>query len=123
VKKDFEQCKKWILERMCKDQTVESVTGSLAHFLTIPHEQLEEHNVCLPVFFVTPIRSFSTTRMERVWVTWTRKQRTMDIDSGEQVAEEKVVAGLLGKFADEKKAGMNSYIVALFKFYRELHFA
>ena len=43
----------------------------------------------------------------------------MDIDSGKQV-EEKVVAGLLGKFADEMKAGMNSYIVALFKFYEEL---
>ena len=51
------------------------------------------------------------------------KAETMDIDSGEQVAEEKVVAGLLGKFADEKKAGRNSYIVALFKFYKELHFA
>ena len=41
------------------------------------------------------------------------KAETMDIDSGEQVAEDEVVAGLLGKFADEKKAGMNSYIVAL----------
>ena len=35
---------------MCKDQTVESVTDSLAHFLTAPHEQLEEHHVCLQSF-------------------------------------------------------------------------
>ena len=51
------------------------------------------------------------------------KAETMDIDSGEQVAEDEVVANLLGKVADEKKAGMNSYIVALFRFYKELHFA
>merc|ERR1719414_1239648 len=47
----------------------------------------------------------------------------MDIASGEEITEEKVAAGLLGKLADEKKAGMSSFIVALFKFYKELHFA
>ena len=51
------------------------------------------------------------------------KAETMDIDSGEQVAEEEVVADLLGNFADEKKVGRNSYIVAPFKFFNELHFA
>ena len=44
------------------------------------------------------------------------KAGTRDIDSGEQVAEEKVVHDLLGNLADEKKAGRNSYIVVLFPF-------
>ena len=44
------------------------------------------------------------------------KAGTRDIDSGEQVGEEKVVDDLLGNLADEKKAGRNSYIVALFQF-------
>ena len=115
MKQDFEECKKWILERMCKDQTVESVTGSLAHFLTIPHEQLEEHRVCLQSFRYSGQTLFYHEGVADVGDV-DAKAETMDIDSGEQVAEEKVVAGLLGKFAGEKKAGMNSYIVALFKF-------
>ena len=51
------------------------------------------------------------------------KAETMDIASDEEITKEKVVAGLLGELADEKKAGMSSFIVALFKFYEELHFA
>jgi len=105
---------------MCKDQTVESVTGSLAHFLTIPHEQLEEHHVCLQSFrYSDQILFYHKDGADVGDVDG--KAETRDVDSGEQVAEEKVVADLLGKFADEKKAGMNSYIVALFKLYKELH--
>ena len=59
------------------------------------------------------------------------KAETMDIASGEEITKEEVVAGLLGKLAYEKKAGMSSlfhcgavcFIVALFKFHEELHFA
>ena len=102
MKKDFEQCKKWILERMCKDQTVESVTGSLAHFLTVPHEQLEEHHVCLQSF------RYSDQILFNHEGDGDAKAETMDIDSGEQVAEEKVVADLLGNLADQKKAGRNT---------------
>ena len=87
MKKDSEQCKKWILERMCKDQTVESVTGSLAHFLTIPHEQLEEHNVCLQSFRYSDQILFYHDGGADVGDV-DAKAETMDIDSGEQVAEE-----------------------------------
>ena len=107
---------------MCKEQTVESVTGSLAHFLIIPHEQLEEHYVCLQSFLYSDQILFYVEGGADVGDVGA-KAETMDIDSGEQVAEDEVVAGLLGKFADEKKAGMNSYIVALFKLKKELHFA
>ena len=37
------------------------------------------------------------------------KAESRDIDSGEQVAEEKVVADLLGNLADQKKAGRNTF--------------
>ena len=37
------------------------------------------------------------------------KAETRDIDSGEQVAEEKVLADLLGNLADQKKAGRNTF--------------
>ena len=108
MKKDFEQCKKWILERMCKDQTVESVTGSLAHFLTIPHEQLEEHHVCCQSFrYSDQILFYHEDGADVGDVDATAETR--DIDSGEQVAEEKVVADLLGNLADKKKAGRNTF--------------
>ena len=35
VKKDFEECKQWILERMCKSLTVESVTGIFYYHLSV----------------------------------------------------------------------------------------
>ena len=37
------------------------------------------------------------------------KAETMDIDSGKQIAEEKVVADLLGNLADQKKARRNTF--------------
>ena len=51
------------------------------------------------------------------------KAETMDIASGKEITKEKVFVGLLGKLADDKKAGMSSFIEALFKFYKELHLA
>ena len=108
MKKDFEECKKWILERMCKDQTVESVTGSLAHFLTIPHEQLEEHRVCLQSFrYSYQIFFYHEDGADVGDVD--AKAETMDIDSGEQVDEEKGVTDLLRNLADQKKAGRNTF--------------
>jgi len=125
VKKDFEECKQWILERMCKSQTVESVTGTLTHFLIepfVPHEQSEEHYICLQSFrYSDQILFYHEGGVDVGDVD--AKAETMDIASGEEVTEEKVAAGLLGKLAEEKKAGMSSFIVALFKFYKELHFA
>ena len=40
-----------------------------------------------------------------MWGDADAKAETRDIDSGEQVAEEKVVADLLGNLADQKKEG------------------
>ena len=73
----------------------------------------------LPVFFVTPIRSLSTTRVERMWVTWTRKHRRGTSTLASK-SRRRWLLIFRGNLADQKKAGMNSYIVALFKFKKEL---
>jgi len=44
INKTFDEAKDWIMERMCKEQQVESVMGQLTHFLIepmVPHQQEE----------------------------------------------------------------------------------
>ena len=107
---------------MSKDQRVESITGTLTHFLIEPFVRHEQHYVCLQSFGHSDQILFDHEGGVDVGDV-DAKAETMDTASGEESTKEDVVAGLLGELADEKKAGMSSFIVALFNFYKELHFA
>ena len=46
INKTYDEAKAWVMERMCKEQQVETVTGQLTHFLIepmVPHKQEQEH--------------------------------------------------------------------------------
>ena len=50
VNKTFDEAKQWVMDRMCKEQKVEHVTGQLTHFLVepfVPHKQEQEHYICM----------------------------------------------------------------------------
>ncbi|CAE7587075.1 ACLY, partial [Symbiodinium necroappetens] len=50
VNKTFDEAKQWVMDRMCKEQQVEHVTGQLNHFLVEPfvlHKQEQEHYICM----------------------------------------------------------------------------
>ena len=106
---------------MSKDQRVESITGTLTHFLIEPFVR-HEHYVCLQSFCHSDQILLDHEGGEDVGDV-DAKAETMDTASGEESTKEDVVAGLLGELVDEKKAWMSSFIVALFNFYKELHFA
>ena len=60
VNKTFEEAKQWVMDRMCKEQKVEHVTGQLTHFLIepfVPHKQEQEHYICMLSHRSSPFRA------------------------------------------------------------------
>lgn len=124
VNKTFDECKAWIMERMCREQKVESVTGTLTHFIIEPfvkHEQSEEHYICmLSSRYADQILFFHEGGVDVGDVD--AKAETVQVPHGEKL-DEKMLATLLAKLPSDKQKGMASFISALFALYRDLNFA
>jgi ATP citrate (pro-S)-lyase len=124
VNKSFEECKQWIVDRMCREQKVEHVTGTLTHFILEPfvkHNAEEEHYVCM----------YSTRYADKILFYHEGGVDVGDVDAKAECVEiphgapldQETLNSLLVELPKEKKGGMASFITALFAVYREVHFA
>jgi len=125
INKNFEEAKEWILERMCKEQKVESVTGQLTHFLIeplVPHDQEDEYYVCLQSFRGEDEILFYHEGGVDVGDVDAKAQRYL-VKLGDEPTVAQVTAGLLTHVPDARKPRVASFIHALFKLYKATHFA
>jgi len=126
LNKDFNGAKDWIMERMCKDVTVETVTGQLTHFLIepmLPHQDSDEYYVCI----------YSERDEDQILFTHEggvdigdvdAKAAKMSIRLGDEDPSASIVTEkLLGSVPAARKPKLASYIAGLYKLFRELHFA
>jgi len=125
VNKTFDEAKAWVMERMCKDQVIESVTGQLTHFIIepfVPHEQSEEFYICmLSLRYHDEILFYHEGGVDVGDVD--SKAEKLEIATGAELSASTVTEKLLGKVPAAKKENLASFICSLYKFYQELHFA
>jgi len=125
VNKTFDEAKEWVMERMCKDQKVEAVTGQLTHFLIeplVPHTQEQEFYICLQSHrYEDEILFFHEGGVDVGDVD--AKAERMKMSTGEMPTEQGIIKSLLGKVPAAKQGNLASFIVSLYKFYKDLHFA
>jgi len=125
INKTFDEAKDWIMERMCKEQQVESVTGQLTHFLIepmVPHQQEEEFYICVhSLRYYDEVLFYHEGGVDVGDVD--EKAERMQIPTGEDLSVEAVKAKILTKVPASKQDSLASFIVALYKFYKALHFA
>jgi ATP citrate (pro-S)-lyase len=126
INKTFEEAKTWIMDRMCKDIQVETVTGQLTHFLIepmCPHEQSDEYYVCI----------HSERNHDEILFTHEggvdigdvdAKATRMTVSVGEADPDPESIKGvLLWNVPESRQKKLASFISGLFTLYRELHFA
>eukprot|EP00746_Dinoflagellata_sp_MGD_P149538 gnl/MRDRNA2_/MRDRNA2_81546_c0_seq1.p1 gnl/MRDRNA2_/MRDRNA2_81546_c0~~gnl/MRDRNA2_/MRDRNA2_81546_c0_seq1.p1 ORF type:complete len:1098 (+),score=227.69 gnl/MRDRNA2_/MRDRNA2_81546_c0_seq1:89-3382(+) len=126
LNKDFNGAKDWIMERMCKDVQVETVTGQLTHFLIepmLPHQDSDEYYVCI----------FSERDTDTIMFTHEGGVDIGDVDAkamkmsiklgDEDPSAALVTEQLLKSVPAARKAKLATYIAGLYKLFRELHFA
>eukprot|EP00408_Alexandrium_pacificum_P056495 CAMPEP_0171170584 /NCGR_PEP_ID=MMETSP0790-20130122/8786_1 /TAXON_ID=2925 /ORGANISM="Alexandrium catenella, Strain OF101" /LENGTH=217 /DNA_ID=CAMNT_0011635429 /DNA_START=70 /DNA_END=720 /DNA_ORIENTATION=+ len=125
VNKTFDEAKAWVMERMCKDQKIEEVTGQLTHFLVEPfvaHEQSEEFYICmLSERYCDEILFYHEGGVDVGDVD--SKAERLKLSVGESLEASTVTEKLLSKVPSDKQPNLASFVMALFKFYKELHFA
>jgi len=125
IDKTFEEAQDWINQRMRKEQTVESITGQLSHFLIepmVPHQQDEEFYVCIhSLRYYDEILFYHEGGVD-VGDVDTKAARTQ-IPTGTDVTQAMVSDGLLGKVPAGKKESLAHFIVSLYHLYKDLHFA
>jgi len=125
VNKSFDEAKAWVMERMCKEQKIEEVTGQLTHFLIepfVPHKQEEEFYICLLSERYHDEVLFCHEGGVDVGDVDAKAER-LQVATGAALTEEEVREKLLVKVPSEKRGNLASFIVSLFRFYKELHFA
>jgi len=125
INKTFEEVKQWIIDRMCKEQKVEEVTGILTHFIIepfVPHEQSDEYYICMQSFrYKDEILFFHEGGVDVGDVD--AKGVRMAVPTGSDVSAAMVKEQLLGEVPEGHRDGLASFIHALFMLYKELHFA
>jgi len=125
VNKNFDEAKAWVMERMCKDQKVEAVTGQLTHFLIepmIPHKQEEEFYICMhSLRYFDEILFYHEGGVDVGDVD--AKAEKLQLPTGEALTAATVKDKLLSKVPASKLESLTSFVLALYKFYQELHFA
>ncbi|CAE7224567.1 ACLY, partial [Symbiodinium necroappetens] len=125
VNKTFDEAKQWVMDRMCKEQQVEHVTGQLNHFLVepfVPHKQEQEHYICmLSHRYHDEILFYHEGGVDVGDVD--AKAEKLELPFGETLTEAIVTEKLLSKMPAAKKANMASFVLSLYKFYTDLHFA
>lgn len=125
LNKNFDEAKEWVMERMCKDQKIEDVTGQLTHFLLepmVPHTQDQEHYICIQSNrYDDEILFYHEGGVDVGDVD--SKAESLKLKTGTPITVEAVKKELLSKLPAAKQDNMASFIISLFKFYRDLHFA
>jgi ATP citrate (pro-S)-lyase len=125
VNKSFDEAKTWVMDRMCKEQKVEEVTGQLTHFIMepfVPHEQSEEFYICLiSNRYHDEILFYHEGGVDVGDVD--SKAEKLEIPTSEKITASVVTEKLLGKVPAAKKESLSSFIVSLYTFYKDLHFA
>jgi ATP citrate (pro-S)-lyase len=125
VNKSFDQAKEWVMERMCKEQKVEEVTGQLTHFLIepfVPHKQEEEFYICIiSLRYHDEILFYHEGGVDVGDVD--SKAERLNIPTGDEVSPETIIAKLLGKVPSDKQPHLASFVKSLYQFYKALHFA
>mmetsp|Transcript_115199 Transcript_115199/g.372313 ORF Transcript_115199/g.372313 Transcript_115199/m.372313 type:complete len:1083 (-) Transcript_115199:242-3490(-) len=125
VNKGFDEAKAWVMERMCKEQKVETVTGQLSHFLIepfVPHKQEEEFYICIiSMRYYDEILFYHEGGVDVGDVD--SKAERLEIPTGEDIDAPKVTEKLLSKVPGGKQESLTSFVLSLYKFYKELHFA
>eukprot|EP00933_Yihiella_yeosuensis_P057700 TRINITY_DN576_c0_g1_i1.p1 TRINITY_DN576_c0_g1~~TRINITY_DN576_c0_g1_i1.p1 ORF type:complete len:1086 (-),score=273.12 TRINITY_DN576_c0_g1_i1:240-3497(-) len=125
VNKTFDECKEWIMQRMCKEQQVESVVGTLTHFIIepfVPHDQSEEHYICIiSNRYEDEILFYHEGGVDVGDVD--AKAERMKIPTGKQISEKEITEQLLSKVPAGKKGNLASFVSSLYQVYKDLHFA
>eukprot|EP00927_Polykrikos_kofoidii_P066399 TRINITY_DN61_c0_g1_i6.p1 TRINITY_DN61_c0_g1~~TRINITY_DN61_c0_g1_i6.p1 ORF type:complete len:1087 (+),score=161.49 TRINITY_DN61_c0_g1_i6:195-3455(+) len=125
VDKTFDEARQWIMERMCKSQTIETIDGRLTHFLIepfVPHSQDEEYYICIQSHrYEDEIMFYHEGGVDVGDVD--EKAERMFIKTSASISEDQIKKELLKKVPGEKHEQLASFVVALFKFYQDLHFA
>jgi ATP citrate (pro-S)-lyase len=125
VNKSFDEAKQWVMDRMCKEQKIETVTGQLTHFIVEPmvaHQQSEEFYICIiSLRYHDEILFYHEGGVDVGDVD--SKAEKMEIPTGVEADAGTVTSKLLSKVPAAKQAILTSFVLALYKFYKELHFA
>jgi len=125
INKSFDEVKQWILDRLCKQQQVESVTGQLTHFLIepfFPHAQKDEYYVCFhSLRHYDEILFYHEGGVDIGDVD--TKAAKLHVPHSEALTTETLLAELLNDVPSERRQNVAEFINCLFKIYRALHFA
>mmetsp|Transcript_42461 Transcript_42461/g.92638 ORF Transcript_42461/g.92638 Transcript_42461/m.92638 type:complete len:1108 (+) Transcript_42461:49-3372(+) len=125
VNKPLAEAKQWIMDRMCKEVQVETVTGQLTHFVVepfIPHEQSDEYYVCIQSNrYDDEIYFYHEGGVDIGDVD--AKAIRLTVKTNEVLSEADVVGKLLVNVPKERQAKLTRFILALFTTYQALHFA
>eukprot|EP00931_Biecheleriopsis_adriatica_P071923 TRINITY_DN458_c0_g1_i10.p1 TRINITY_DN458_c0_g1~~TRINITY_DN458_c0_g1_i10.p1 ORF type:complete len:1110 (+),score=297.79 TRINITY_DN458_c0_g1_i10:64-3330(+) len=125
INKTFDEAKQWVMDRMCKEQKVETVTGQLTHFLIepmVPHKDSEEFYICmLSHRYEDEILFYHEGGVDVGDVD--SKAERMKLATGVKPTLETVTEQLLKHVPAGKKPNLASFILSLYKFYQDLHFA
>ncbi|XP_004525979.1 ATP-citrate synthase isoform X1 [Ceratitis capitata] len=125
VKKNFEQCKQWIGERINKDQKIGNAVGKLRNFIIepfVPHEESEEMYVC-----IYSHRSADTILFYHQGGVdigdVDAKALKLDVLVNNQTSVEEITTKLLVHVADAAtKKRIANFIFALYNAYVDLYF-
>jgi ATP citrate (pro-S)-lyase len=125
INKTFDEAKQWVMDRMCKEQQVETVTGQLTHFLIEPmvaHTQEQEHYICmLSHRYEDEILFYHEGGVDVGDVD--SKAEKLTLPTGQELTLDAVKKALLNKVPAAKQDNLASFVLSLYKFYQELHFA
>ncbi|XP_018318555.1 ATP-citrate synthase isoform X2 [Agrilus planipennis] len=124
VNKTFDEVKKWISERMNKDQKIGQAVGKLRNFIIepfVPHKQNEEAYVCIYSHrHADTILFYHEGGVDIGDVD--SKAVKLDIPVGESTDAATIEKALLGQVAPKKRATIAKFINALYKLYVDLYF-
>jgi len=114
----------FIKERMSKEVVIEGVTGVIDHFLVepfFPHEQSEEMYVS-----ISSSRDFDTVLFYHAGGVdigdVDAKAVRLEVPSSHKPTIAEITAALLGEVSDADKEPVATFVQALFRTFRELHF-
>eukprot|EP00401_Gymnodinium_catenatum_P072500 CAMPEP_0117525550 /NCGR_PEP_ID=MMETSP0784-20121206/35826_1 /TAXON_ID=39447 /ORGANISM="" /LENGTH=1092 /DNA_ID=CAMNT_0005321747 /DNA_START=60 /DNA_END=3338 /DNA_ORIENTATION=- len=123
--KTLDEAKEWVMQRMCKEQQVETVTGQLTHFLIepfVPHAQDEEFYICIQSHRYSDEIFFYHEGGVDVGDVDAKAER-LKVPTDAKITPDLVRLELLGKVPVAKQANLAAFVIALYRFYRDLHFA
>jgi len=126
INKSFEEVRGWVMDRICKDVQVESVTGELTHFLVEPmsaHKSSDEYYICIHSERGQDEILFTHEGGVDVGDVEAKAAKlTIPVGAADPIAST-VVEKLLGQVPQARQSRLASFIVGLFKMYKSLHFA